>query len=110
MKETRRTVNRIAQPVKTLAQRFAFMALVLAAVALIVLGRVDVGSVERARTQILDAAAPILIDALQLAMGGRGDARAVREGAARAEVVARLEALRDAPRTSRWMWEPYLVR
>ncbi len=60
MKETRRTVNRIAQPVKTLAQRFAFMALVLAAVALIVLGRVDVGSVERARTQILDAVAPIL--------------------------------------------------
>ncbi len=60
MKETRRTVNRIAQPVKTLAQRFAYMALVLAAVALIVLGRVDVGSVERARNQILDAVTPIL--------------------------------------------------
>ncbi len=30
----------------------------------------------------------ILIDALQLALGGRADARAVREGAARAEVVA----------------------
>ena len=60
MKETRRTVNRIAQPVKTVAQRFAFMALVLFAVGLIVLGRVDVGTVERARSQILDAVTPIL--------------------------------------------------
>ena len=60
MKETRRTVNRIAQPVKTLASRFAFMALVLAGVALIVLGRVDVATVERARSQILDAVTPIL--------------------------------------------------
>lgn len=60
MKDTRRTVNRIAQPVKTLAHRFAFMALVLAAVALIVLGRVDVATVEKARTQIIDAATPIL--------------------------------------------------
>jgi rod shape-determining protein MreC len=60
LKETRRTVNRIAQPVKTVAQRFAFMALVLFAVGLIVLGRVDVGTVERARSQILDAVTPIL--------------------------------------------------
>jgi len=60
LKETRRTVNRIAQPVKTLASRFAFMALVLAGVALIVLGRVDVATVERARSQILDAVTPIL--------------------------------------------------
>jgi rod shape-determining protein MreC len=63
LKDTRRTVSRIAQPVKTLAHRFAFVALVLAAVALIVLGRVDVASVEKARQQVVDAATPIL-DAL----------------------------------------------
>ena len=63
MKDTRRTVNRIAQPVRTLAQRFAFVAGMLGAVALIVLGRVDVSTVETARQQVVDAAAPIL-DAL----------------------------------------------
>ena len=63
MKDTRHTVNRIAQPVKTLAHRFAFMALMLAAVALIVLGRIDVTTVEKARIQIVDAVMPIL-DAL----------------------------------------------
>ena len=63
MKDTRHAVNRIAQPVKTLAHRFAFMALMLAAVALIVLGRIDVTTVEKARIQIVDALMPIL-DAL----------------------------------------------
>ena len=63
MKDTRHTVNRIAQPVKTLAHRFAFMALMLAAVALIVLGRIDVTTVEKVRIQIVDAMMPIL-DAL----------------------------------------------
>ena len=63
MKDTRHTVNRIAQPVKTLAHRFAFMALMLAAVALIVLGRIDVTTVEKARIHIVDAVVPIL-DAL----------------------------------------------
>jgi len=63
LKDTRHTVNRIAQPVKTLAHRFAFMALMLAAVALIVLGRIDVTTVEKARIQIVDAVMPIL-DAL----------------------------------------------
>ncbi|MCK6426985.1 MAG: DNA repair protein RecN [Burkholderiaceae bacterium] len=38
----------------------------------------------------------ILIDALQLALGGRGDASAVREGAARAEISAEFEPLGPA--------------
>jgi rod shape-determining protein MreC len=63
LKDTRRTISRITQPVKTVAHRFAYMTLVLAAVALIVLGRVDIATVENARTQIIDAATPIL-DAL----------------------------------------------
>ena len=33
----------------------------------------------------------ILIDALQLALGGRGDAGVVREGAARAEICAEFD-------------------
>ena len=34
----------------------------------------------------------ILIDALQLALGGRGDAGVVREGATRAEISAEFDA------------------
>jgi DNA repair protein RecN (Recombination protein N) len=44
----------------------------------------------------------ILVDALQLALGARGDAGVVREGAARAEIVAEF----DTPRTlSAWLAE-----
>ncbi|MEK9752302.1 MAG: rod shape-determining protein MreC [Rhodospirillaceae bacterium] len=100
MKETRRTVNRIAQPVKTLAQRFAFVALVLGAVALIVLGRVDVGSVERARNQILDAVAPIL-DALSQPVVTVN--RWVTEGRELFAIRAQNEALReDRARLMHW--------
>ena len=60
MKGPRYTVSRITQPVKTLVHRFAFMALFLAAVALIVLGRVDKVIVEQTRTRVVDAVAPIL--------------------------------------------------
>ncbi|HRI17047.1 MAG TPA: AAA family ATPase, partial [Burkholderiaceae bacterium] len=35
----------------------------------------------------------ILVDALQLALGGRGDALVVREGAARAEIGAEFDAI-----------------
>jgi rod shape-determining protein MreC len=100
LKETRRTVNRIAQPVKTLAQRFAFVALVLGAVALIVLGRVDVGSVERARNQILDAVAPIL-DALSQPVVTVN--RWVTEGRELFAIRAQNEALRaDRARLMHW--------
>ncbi len=40
----------------------------------------------------------ILVDALQLALGGRGDALVVREGAQRAEVCAEFDATPDALR------------
>ena len=43
----------------------------------------------------------ILIDALQLALGSRGDAGLVREGSARAEVSAEFED--RPPRCSRWL-------
>ena len=63
MKVPRHTVNRIAQPVKTLVYRIAFLALFLAAIALIVLGRVDEVMVEQTRTRVIDTVSPIL-DAL----------------------------------------------
>lgn len=57
----------------------------------------------------------ILIDALQLAIGGRGDAGVVREGCARAEISAEFEQLPAAARA--WLdeagfdvQEPLLVR
>lgn len=46
----------------------------------------------------------ILIDALQLAMGGRGDAAVVREGQSRAEVCASFE-IQSQPGLARWLDE-----
>ena len=44
----------------------------------------------------------ILVDALQLALGGRGDAGVVREGAARAEISAEFDA---PPALAGWLDE-----
>lgn len=60
MKNSTRTVNRITAPVWSAAQRFAYLLLILGAVGVLVIGRVDVASVEQVRAQIVDAAAPIL--------------------------------------------------
>jgi DNA repair protein RecN (Recombination protein N) len=45
----------------------------------------------------------ILVDALQLALGGRGDALVVREGAARAEIGAEFDAIGAG--LARWLAE-----
>lgn len=60
MKNSTRTVNRIAAPVKSAAQRFAYLLLILGAVGVLVIGRVDVASMEQVQIQIVDAVAPIL--------------------------------------------------
>lgn len=60
MKETPRTLNRIAQPIKSLAQRFAYMGLIIGAFGLMLLGKVDTILVERMRAHVTDAFAPIL--------------------------------------------------
>ena len=60
MRESPRTVNRLAQPIKTLAQRFAYLGLVGMAFALMMLGKIDTFLVERARTHVTDAVVPIL--------------------------------------------------
>lgn len=60
MKENPRVISRIAQPIKGLAQRFAYVGLIVAAFALMLLGKVDAVLVERARTMVTDTVAPIL--------------------------------------------------
>lgn len=63
MAERSRPFTRIAAPIRSLAQRFTFLGLIVASLALILLGKVDVAAVERARVEVTDAVAPIL-DAL----------------------------------------------
>ena len=60
MKDPQRPAYRIAAPIKNLAQRFAYMGLVLAAFALMLLGKADTVLVERVRAHVTDAVAPIL--------------------------------------------------
>jgi rod shape-determining protein MreC len=54
------SVVRLAVPLRALAQRFSFLLLILAAIALMMLGKVDTVLVEGLRTRVVDAFAPIL--------------------------------------------------
>lgn len=60
MKEHTRSSSRLVSPVRSLAHRFAYLGLVLAAFALMLLGKADAVLMERFRTQVIDAVAPIL--------------------------------------------------
>lgn len=60
MQQGPRSFSRFAQAGKTIAQRFAYMGLLAAAVGLMVLGKVDLLLVDRFRAQVTDAVAPIL--------------------------------------------------
>jgi len=60
LKEGPRSVSRIAAPIKNLAQRFAYLTLVLSTIALLFLGKIDAVVVERARVIVTDSMAPIL--------------------------------------------------
>lgn len=51
---------RVATPFRAWTQRFALLLLVLAAVALMILGRNEVGGIERARMMVTEAVAPLL--------------------------------------------------
>src|SRR5574343_1287271 len=61
---------------------------------------VDVGAGFAALTGETGAGKSILIDALQLALGSRGDAGVVREGAARAEITAEFDS---PPSLAAWL-------
>lgn len=63
MQQGPKFVNRLAQPIKNLAQRFAFMGLLMAAVGMMILGKVDVLLMDSIRAHVTDTVAPIL-DAL----------------------------------------------
>ncbi len=58
-----RYVSRMAQPIRGLAQRFAYISMVAAAVGLMIVGKVDVLLMDSFRARVTDAVAPIL-DAL----------------------------------------------
>jgi len=60
LKDSPRQTSGIAQPAKTMAQRFAYLALVLAALAAMMLGKVDPAAMERIRILVTDSVAPIL--------------------------------------------------
>ena len=60
MKDDWRNNYRIVAPIKRQVHRFAYLGLVLAAVALMMLGKADVLLVERARSHLTDALAPLL--------------------------------------------------
>lgn len=60
MKDNSPSISRIAAPIRNVAQRFAFMALLLAAFALMMLGKIDVVIMEKIRTHVTDAVTPIL--------------------------------------------------
>ncbi len=60
MKEHSRFTHRVSAPIRSLAHRFAFLGLVIAAFALMLIGKADVAMMERFRSQVTDSVAPIL--------------------------------------------------
>lgn len=55
-----RSINRLALPIRNLVQRFTFMGLILSAVGLMILGKVDVLLMDSVRIHVTDAIAPVL--------------------------------------------------
>ncbi len=60
MKEHSRFTRRVSAPIRSIAHRFAFLGLVIAAFALMLIGKADVAMMERFRAQVTDSVAPIL--------------------------------------------------
>ncbi|TNE37327.1 MAG: rod shape-determining protein MreC [Alphaproteobacteria bacterium] len=54
------TVFKLAWPLKTIIQRFAFLALISLSVALLVLGKADIGAIESLRSRTMDILTPVL--------------------------------------------------
>ena len=60
MNDRERSISRIAAPVRTFAQRFAYIGLIVTAAALMLVGKMEPAAFERARAQVTDAVAPSL--------------------------------------------------
>jgi len=86
------SLERIATPVKAWAQRFAFLLLVVSAFGLMLLGKVDTVVIERARTVVSDAVAPVL-DAVSRPVASL--AELLQEGRELAALKASNAALRE---------------
>ena len=54
------TILRIAQPLKSLVQRFTYLGLVVAAFGLMLIGKIDAVIVDRVRGEVINVVAPIL--------------------------------------------------
>jgi rod shape-determining protein MreC len=80
-----RSIGRLAAPVRTFAQRFAHIGLIVAAAALMLVGKMEPAAFERARAHVTDAIAPILdaisrpLDVLQDTIGEGKTLLALRE-------------------------------
>ena len=100
MKKPSGSVSRLTTPIKAWAQRFTFLFLVVGAFSLMLIGKADTVLVERIRTAVGDAAAPILefiarpIDTISNTLEGIGELTELR---------ARNAALqRDIERLQHW--------
>ncbi|SME91275.1 rod shape-determining protein MreC [Tistlia consotensis] len=85
-------VVRLATPLKAWTQRFAFLLLVGAAFGLMLLGKIDTVLIERARTQLADAMAPLLDAASEPVATVNGTLEDMRDLARMREVNAMLRA------------------
>ena len=120
MKKPTGPVSHITTPIKAWAHRFAFLFLVVAAFGLMLLGKADTVLVERARSAITDAVAPVLelvarpvasLSAVIESVGELADLRAQNAALTREnerlrnwQVVAqRLEAENEALRQTTYM-------
>ncbi len=93
MNDRERSISRIAAPVRTFAQKFAYIGLIVAAAALMLVGKMEPAAFERARAQVTDAIAPILdavsrpLDYIHDAVGEGKSLLALREENARLRIA-----------------------
>ena len=86
------SLERIATPIKAWAQRFAFLLLIVSSFGLMLVGKADTVVIERARTAVTDAVAPVL-DAASRPIASL--AEVLREGQELAALKAQNAALRE---------------
>jgi rod shape-determining protein MreC len=84
------SVLRLATPLKAWAQRFAVLLLIGTAFALMMLSRAEIAAVDRLRTQVTDAVAPILTVASQPVESANHALESARELAKLSEINAAL--------------------
>jgi rod shape-determining protein MreC len=98
---------RTAQPLRTLAQRLLFLAVLASAIGLMIVGRTDPDVFERARTTVTDAAAPILdtvarpVAAVDRAVHGVKELVYLRDENVRLRLE--VERLKQWQATARWL-------